>query len=62
MTEIELKESRQKLGLTQAAMGEAINLTREMIGLMERGRKPIDRRTELAVRFLLHEHSQEKPS
>ena len=51
----ELKDARQKLGLSQAGLGEALHLTRVMIGLMERGENPIEKRTELAVWCLLYE-------
>ena len=55
MTGNDLKEARKKLGLTQEALADRIGMTRVMIGLMERGAKPIERRTELAIRCLLRE-------
>ena len=51
----ELKEARQKLGLSQSALAYAIGMSRVMIGLMERGDKPIEKRTELAIWCLLYE-------
>ena len=51
----QLKQARKRLGLSQSRLGEAIGMTREMIGLMERGEKQIERRTELAIRCLLHD-------
>lgn len=48
----ELKTLRKAAGMTQGEMGEAIGMTRETIGLMERGAAPIERRTELAVRYV----------
>ena len=55
MTNNELKEARHKLCLTQSELACAIDMSRVMIGLMERGEKPIERRTELAIRYLLYE-------
>lgn len=53
----ELKAMRKAADMTQGELGEAIGMSRESIGLMERGQAPIERRTELAVRFvhLMHE-------
>ncbi len=54
-----LKESRMSLGLSQAALGSRLGLSRVMIGLMERGR-PIEPRTGLSVWCLLYEAGIEK--
>jgi len=51
----ELKTIRKSLKLTQAALGESINLSRVTIGQMERGQAKIEKRTELAVWCLLYE-------
>lgn len=48
-----LKWARTKLGMTQAQLGDALDLTPVMIGLMERGDKDVGKRTDLAVRYLL---------
>lgn len=48
-----LKQARAKLGMTQAQLGEALDLTPVMIGLMERGDKEVGKRTDLAMRYLL---------
>lgn len=48
-----LKWARGKLGMTQAQLGDALDLTAVMIGLMERGDKEVGKRTDLAVRYLL---------
>lgn len=48
-----LKQARTKLTMTQAQLGEALDLTPVMIGLMERGEKDVGKRTDLAVRYLL---------
>lgn len=55
MTYEELKKARQKPGLSQQELADSIGMSRVMIGLMERGEKPIEQRTELAVRCLLYE-------
>lgn len=49
MGNIELREHRRALGLTQQGLAKRIGLTREMIGLMERGVKSISARTAAAV-------------
>ena len=48
-----LKEARKKLGYTQQQLGDEIEMTRVMIGLMERDDKPVEKRTKLAVKYLL---------
>ena len=52
MTGEEMKVLRLKAGLSQAELGAAIGRTRESIGRMERTRHPVERRTELAVRYV----------
>ena len=51
-----LKQARRELGLSQEGLAEAIGMTRVMVGLMERGRKGIERRTDLAVQLLVVRH------
>lgn len=53
----ELKALRKQIGLTQSEMAQALGLTQTFIGMMERGEKAIERRTELAARYLL-EHPE----
>jgi transcriptional regulator with XRE-family HTH domain len=53
MTDHELREARLSLGLSQQALGDALGMSRENVSRMEAGKKPIERRTELAVRYLL---------
>jgi DNA-binding XRE family transcriptional regulator len=48
----ELKEARLKLGMSQGQLDEALGFTPGYVGKMERGDKPIERRTELAIGFL----------
>lgn len=55
MTGAELKQARQLLGLPQHALADRLQITRVMVGLMERGEKNIEHRTELAVWCLLYE-------
>lgn len=53
----ELRTLRKQLNLTQEELGSALGLSKVFIGLMERGAKGIERRTELAVRYLV-EHPE----
>lgn len=48
----ELKAARKRLKLTQKELGEKLGLTPDFISKMERGKKEIMPRTELAVRSL----------
>lgn len=48
----ELRRLRMKVQMTQAEFGEALGLTGQFIGMMERGQNPIELRTELAARYL----------
>jgi len=52
MQPAELRVIRKGLGVSQGQLGDALGLTGQFIGLMERGLKPIERRTEYAVRYL----------
>ncbi|MFQ3894628.1 helix-turn-helix transcriptional regulator [Sphingobium sp. R-7] len=49
----ELKAARKVMGLSQEQMAEAIGLSRVLIGQMERGQAPIEKRTALAVAAIL---------
>lgn len=53
----DLKRIRKELALTQAELGAALDLTDRAVRLMERGTQPIDRRTALAIRYLI-EHPE----
>lgn len=53
MTASELKKARVALGLSQAQLAEELGLSRYFVGLMERGDRRIEKRTDLSVRFLL---------
>ncbi len=52
MTSDELKALRVKTGLSQAELAAAIGMSRESISRMERGKDVIERRTELALRYI----------
>ncbi|MGE4341354.1 MAG: helix-turn-helix domain-containing protein [Pigmentiphaga sp.] len=53
MNPAELKSMRKRAGMTQQLLAEHLDISRVYLGLMERGLAPIERRTELAVRYLL---------
>ncbi len=48
----ELKAIRKVLGLTQHAFATELGMSRKAVGEMEGGKAPIERRTELAARYL----------
>lgn len=48
----QLKAIRKALGLTQAELAEQLGLSMNFVSMMERGDKPIEPRTELAMRYL----------
>lgn len=52
MTGNEMKALRQRAGLSQAALATAIGMSRESVGRMERSADAVERRTELAVRYI----------
>lgn len=52
----ELKALRRLTGMSKAEFAVEIGMARETIGAMERGQAPIERRTELAARWIA-EHS-----
>lgn len=52
MTGEDVRTLRRQAGLSQIEFAEAIGLSRETIGRMERGSEDIDRRTELAMRYV----------
>jgi DNA-binding XRE family transcriptional regulator len=49
----ELKALRKDAGMTQDELAEAIGVSRVLIGQMERGQAPIEKRTGLAVRYVV---------
>jgi transcriptional regulator with XRE-family HTH domain len=48
----QLSALREAMKMTQGELAEALGLTSQFIGMMERGEKPIEKRTGLAVRYL----------
>ncbi|MFK4056852.1 helix-turn-helix domain-containing protein [Brevundimonas sp. NPDC046655] len=52
MTGEEMKALRQRTGLSQAVLASAIGMSRESIGRMERSNNAVERRTELALRYI----------
>lgn len=48
----ELRSIRKGLGWTLARMAEEIGMSETYVGQMERGLKPIEKRTALAARYL----------
>jgi transcriptional regulator with XRE-family HTH domain len=48
----EFKAIREALGMTQAGLAEALGISRVFVGLMERGERPVEKRTALAMFYL----------
>jgi transcriptional regulator with XRE-family HTH domain len=55
----ELKAIRETLGWGQRRFAEEIGMTQTYISQMEQGKKPIERRTELAARYLALKGSED---
>jgi DNA-binding XRE family transcriptional regulator len=53
MTKNELRSARERLGMTQTELAEAIGMKKNAIIRMEGGYRPIMKHTELSVRYLL---------
>ncbi len=53
----ELRSLRKSMNLGQAALAETLGLTPQFISMMETGAKSIERRTALAVLYLV-EHPE----
>jgi transcriptional regulator with XRE-family HTH domain len=53
MTREELKRARERLGMTQRELAEALGMQTNSVTRMEIGLQRIMRTTELAIRFLL---------
>ena len=52
MTGKELRRARLRLKLTQAELGDALELHKNTVARMERGELPVVKTTELAVKYL----------
>ena len=48
-----MKRARERLGMTQAELAEALGMQRNSIVRIENGSQPILRTTELSVKYLL---------
>jgi len=53
MTKQEFKEARERLGLTQRELGDALGLDSQTISRLERGEHGIKETTAMALRSLL---------
>jgi DNA-binding transcriptional regulator YiaG len=56
MTNIELKETRQKLGLTQSKLAKLLFRTTDCIAKWESGKYPIPKQIHLLIKGITHEH------
>jgi DNA-binding XRE family transcriptional regulator len=52
MTGLEMRDLRQRAKLSQAQLAAAIGMSRESIGRIERSKDSVEKRTELAVRYV----------
>lgn len=52
----EIRELRRNGGMSQAELGRDLGLTPTFVGMMERGVKAVESRTDLAVRYLLDQY------
>lgn len=52
-----LRAARKAMGMTQDDLASALDLSKNFISMMERGTKAVDRRTALAVAWLV-EHPE----
>ncbi len=57
MTHDELLKARISLGLTQQQLSEKIGISREFIGMMEKGTKPISVKTKTLVNNLINDNN-----
>lgn len=53
MNKEQLRKARLSLNLSQEGFGKELGLSREMVNRMEKGHKEINKRTNLAVKYLL---------
>ena len=56
MTSKQLRTARRRLGLNQTELGEKLDLSQRNIGRMENDELVINKRTEAAMKWLLHEN------
>jgi len=60
MTKAELRRARERLGMTQKELAEAIGMRETSVARMENGFQRIMRTTELSVKYLLLTMSKAK--
>ena len=60
MTNIEFKNARKNLDLTQVELGDTLGMTRQHIGFLESGRSPVQKQTVLALDQLSHSMAREE--
>jgi DNA-binding XRE family transcriptional regulator len=60
MTKAQLRRARERLGMTQKQLAEAIGMRETSIARMENGLQRIMRTTELSVKYLLLTMSKTK--
>jgi predicted transcriptional regulator len=53
MTREELRKARDRLGMTQKQLAEALGMQTNSVTRMEMGIQPIMRTTELSIKYLL---------
>jgi DNA-binding XRE family transcriptional regulator len=53
MTGTELRRARERLGMTQKELADALGMWRHSVARMERSESPVMKHTELAVKYLL---------
>jgi DNA-binding transcriptional regulator YiaG len=60
MTADQLRTTRERLGMTQGALADALELSREAVASWEQGRRPINKVTALAVEYLAQQIKTKK--
>jgi len=54
MTKEQLRRARERLGMTQSELAEALGMYgKNSVAMMERGLRPVMKTTELSVKYLL---------
>ncbi len=53
MTREEFRRIRKRLRMTQVELGEFLGVSSRFVSMLEGGHSPIERRTELAMRYLV---------
>lgn len=61
MNETEFKAARQELGWSQQRLADELGLSLSAVQRMESGSRPIEKRTILAIQYILATLSQPQP-